>query len=92
MRKRIGRIILRFAVVLAVLSATALVLSLDGVDHRPYFREPYYAETAARLRARTATNTVTRGELAAGFGRARLTPAIDAPQYGQRALQSGFRF
>src|SRR5208282_2983080 len=50
-------------------------LCLDGVDSRPYFREPYYAKTITQLRASTETNTVVRGELAAGFGRARLTPS-----------------
>jgi hypothetical protein len=54
-------------------------LCLDGVDYRPYLREPYYVETATRLRASLVTNTVVRGELAAGFGRARLTPTVNAP-------------
>ena len=58
--------------------ALAAVLCLDRVDHRPYFREPYYAETAARLEARTATNAVGVGELSAGFGQARLTPTVNA--------------
>lgn len=58
----------------------ALVLSLDDVDHRPYFREPYYTETISRLRTQTATNAIARGELKAGFGRALLTPTINASQ------------
>ncbi len=74
------RIILRTSAVIAALIVTALILSLDGVDHRPYLREPYYAETTARLRASIATNTIARGELAAGFGRARLTPTVNALQ------------
>jgi hypothetical protein len=80
MRKRIGRIILRVLLGLAALVVVALVACLDGVDYRPYFRESYYSETVSRLRARAATNTVARGELAAGFGRALLTPAVNAPQ------------
>jgi len=56
------------------------ILCLDGVDYRPYFREPYYASTVARLRASAETNTVARGELAAGFGRARLSPTVNVPQ------------
>lgn len=55
--------------------ATA-VATLDGVDARPYFRQPYYAETAARLRDAATSAVVTRGELAAGFGRASLTPPL----------------
>src|SRR5262245_20711566 len=80
MKKRIGRIILRVLLVMAVLFAAALVLCLDGVDYRPYFRESYYSETVARLKVHAATNTVARGELAAGFGRALLTPAVNSPQ------------
>jgi hypothetical protein len=78
--KRLGKILLRVAVVVVTLIVIALVLSLDGVDHRPYFREPYYAETVVRLQHHTATNTIARGELAAGFGRALLTPTINVPQ------------
>ncbi len=74
------RISLRLVVALALLIVTGLVLCLDGVDYGPYFREPYYKETTARLNKLTATNIVTRGELAAGFGRALLTPTINAPQ------------
>jgi neutral/alkaline ceramidase-like enzyme len=73
------RILLRLSLMLAVLIVVLLILSLDGVDYRPYLREPYYAETAARLRTRLATNTIAYGELAAGFGRARLTPTVNAP-------------
>ena len=80
MKTRAVRIILRVLAVLAVLCIAALVLCLDGVDYRAYFRESYYTETVARLRACAATNTVSRSELAAGFGSARLTPTINAPQ------------
>jgi len=53
---------------------------LDGVDFRPYFREGYYTKTMARLRALEETNGVVRGELAAGFGRARLSPNVNASE------------
>lgn len=56
------------------------VLFLDGVDNRPYFRQSYYAETTARLRAGAERNRVVSGELSAGFGRARLTPKVNVPQ------------
>ncbi len=69
------------------LAALAAVVCLDGVDTRPYFREPYYAVTVARLRAEERTNQWVRGELAAGFGRARLSPTVhvaqDAPDQGR---------
>lgn len=74
------RISLRLVVALALLIVIGLVLCLDGVDYGPYFREPYYRETTARLNKLTATNIITRGELTAGFGRALLTPTINAPQ------------
>ncbi|MSU49985.1 MAG: hypothetical protein EXS37_13015 [Opitutus sp.] len=72
------RNLLRVLSAVALLLVVALVSSLDGVDYRPYFREPYYVETVARLRDRSAANTVQRGALAAGFGRARLTPTLNA--------------
>ena len=78
--KRPLRIGLRILAGLAVLVASTVILCLDGVDSRPYFREPYYAKTVAQLRASGETNTLARGELAAGFGRARLTPTVNAPQ------------
>src|SRR5262245_10046749 len=71
---------LRLAAGLVGLVAAALILSLDGVDHRPYLREPYYAATSGRLRASVATNSIIRGELSAGFGRARLTPALNSAE------------
>jgi neutral ceramidase len=78
--KKFCRILLRLALLLVLLVIVLLILGLDGVDYRPYLREPYYAETTARLRAHQATNTLARGELAAGFGRARLSPTVNAPQ------------
>ena len=78
--KKLFRILLRLSLLVAALVIALLILGLDGVDYRPYLREPYYAETTARLRAHQATNSVTRGELAAGFGRALLTPAVKAAQ------------
>ena len=72
---------------LAVLIVVALISSLDGVDYRPYFRSPYYVETTSRLHAQSATNTLARGQLAAGFGRALLSPtlnaALDDPAHGK---------
>jgi hypothetical protein len=78
--KRLVRIGLWVLGGLALLAAATGILCLDGVDSRPYFREAYYAETAARLRTMAETNSLARGELAAGFGRERLTPSVNAPQ------------
>ncbi len=84
-----GRILLRVAFAFAMLCAVMLVCCLDGVDYQPYFLAPYYKDTVARLRASMRTNTVSRGQLAAGFGRARLTPgtntgALPLAGYGNR--------
>ena len=78
--KRPLRIGLQVLAGLAALAVAAGILCLDGVDSRPYFREGYYAETAARLRAEAETNHLARGELAAGFGRELLTPTVNAAQ------------
>jgi len=87
MKTRAGRVILWSFFALVAVIASALVVCLDRVDYRPYFREPYYAETSARLRAQVATNLIWNGELSAGFGKARLTPTINAnqddPAHGQ---------
>ena len=87
MKNRAARIIVRILAVLGIGCVGILVACLDGVDYRPYFRQPYYTETVARLRAVVATNTMARGELEAGFGAARLTPTVNAlrddPTQGQ---------
>ena len=89
--KRPLRIGLRVLAGLAAMAVAAGILCFDGVDSRPYFHESYYAETAARLRTQAETNSLARGELAAGFGRVSLTPTVnvaqDFPAQGQfRAL------
>ncbi len=86
--KRPGRIFLRSSLALIGLIAIGLVACLDGVDHRPYFRAEYYTETAARLRDEAATNAPVRGELSAGFGRALLTPTLNAA--AEDAVQGKF--
>ncbi len=78
MRKAI-RITLGISGALVLLVAVALALCLEGVDYQPFLRANYYVQTAARLHAEAATNTVVRGELLAGFGRALLTPTVNAP-------------
>ncbi len=78
--KRFARRLLRILAVLVALLAILLFACLDGVDYRPYLKSPYYAETATRLKANVVTNAFARGELKAGFGRALLTPTINAPQ------------
>ena len=78
--KRLLRIGLWALAGLLALVVVVAILCLGGVDSRPYFRQPYYAKTIAQLRASTETNTLARGELAAGLGRAKLTPTVNAPQ------------
>jgi len=78
--KRPLRLASRILTVGAALLVTAAVVCLDRVDSRPYFREPYYVETTARLEIQAKTNAVSQGSLSAGFGLARLTPTVKAPQ------------
>ena len=73
-RRTFLRVSLGAAAGLAVLAITCL----DGVDCRPYLHQKYYADTVARLQAIAATNHLSQGELAAGFGRALLSPTINA--------------
>jgi neutral ceramidase len=84
---RARRYLLRLLVALPVVLLLAAVLCLDGVDYRPYLREKYYTEARARLHEAAQTNRVVRGGLSAGFGRALLTPkvnaAVDNPQKGE---------
>lgn len=74
--KRAGRILLRLVVGLVALAIILAVACLDAVDYQPLVKSTYYQETKARLAAGAATNTLARGEVFAGFGRARLTPTF----------------
>ncbi len=78
--KKYLRLLARIAAGLAVVVGILLAVALDGVDSRLYLREPYFEETMVRLREVTSGNRLDHGELAAGFGRARLTPTLNAPQ------------
>jgi neutral ceramidase len=84
--KRAARISARIALGVVFVLGVAAFLCLDRVDYRPYFREPYYKTTISRLNATANTNTLARGELQAGFGRAKLTPDFPLPLagYGNR--------
>ena len=77
--KKAFRIAVRVLAFLAAMVVLLAVVCLDFVDTRPYFRESYYTETAARLKTVNANSTVWRGALAAGFGRAKLTPTVGSP-------------
>jgi neutral ceramidase len=72
------RLLLRFLVGATLSLPLVAVVTLDDVDHRPYVASAYGTETSARLRESSQTSTVVNGDLEAGFGRARLTPTIDA--------------
>lgn len=77
---RLRRFLLRAGIGAVAVVACVLLVCLDRVDSRPYFRQAYYAETAARLQAHLATNRVAHGPLSAGFGSALLTPTVGASQ------------
>jgi neutral ceramidase len=80
--KKAARVAARIIFGLLLLISIAAVFCLDSVDYRPYFRQPYYRATIARLQSAAQTNTLARGELSAGFGRAKLTPTIPLPLAG----------
>jgi hypothetical protein len=84
--KKAGRIAARVFIGLLLLLVVLAVLCLDTVDYRPYFRQPYYKETVARLQTAAKTNALTSGNLSAGFGVAKLTPTFPLPLagYGDR--------
>lgn len=72
------RLLLRLSLATTLLFPVVAGISLDGVDHRPYFATDYGTETEARLRESLMKSAVVRGDLEAGFGRVRLTPTINA--------------
>ncbi len=78
--KNLRRNVFRTCAVVFLLAVAAAFGCLDFVDYRPYFREQYYSETTARLKESIAAAQVVRGELAAGFGRAKLTPSVSSAQ------------
>jgi len=65
---------------MAVIAFIAGVSCFEGVDYAPYFRTDYYRETTARLKAALQTNQAELGPFAAGFGKAVLTPVVNAPE------------
>jgi hypothetical protein len=78
--KRPLRIALRILAGLFAFAVITLMICLDGVDTRPYFRQAYYTETVARLHNLSQTNQSVHGELQAGFGRAQLSPTVKVSQ------------
>ena len=78
--KRWLRRLLKALTVGAALIVAVLCVCLEGVDHRPYFRAPYYESTRARLDAALTNEAVVFGPLRAGFGKAVLTPTLNAAQ------------
>jgi neutral ceramidase len=78
--KRFVRISVWVLAAFILIALASVVLCLDGVDTRPYFKESYYRQTSDRLRDCAETNKLARGQLSAGFGRARLSPIVNAPQ------------
>jgi neutral ceramidase len=80
------RILGRSLAGLVLLSVTAALVCIEGLDYQPYFKTGYYNQTAERLRLQAAQSRVVTGALSAGFGRALLTPSLgpqDEPMRGQ---------
>ncbi len=65
---------------LATLAVATGLICLDRVDYQPYFTTPYYQQTVRRLRSLSSNSFLVTGDLAAGFGRALLTPTLNAPE------------
>ena len=74
------RLLLRLSLGTTLFVPLVAGATLDGVDDRPYLSSPYATETVARLRDSMQATVVVHGDLEAGFGRARLTPTINAAQ------------
>jgi len=68
----------RVVVVLAALLLLVLLATLTTVNHTPYRDVPAWRETSACLEQLRAATNVVLGELRAGFGRVKLTPALGA--------------
>jgi hypothetical protein len=77
--KRAVRWTIRGLAGLAVIAVGAAVAALDWVDWRPYPGTPYHERTSRGVAEVKARALPPEGALAAGFGRARLTPTIGAP-------------
>ncbi len=78
---KLRRALVRLGTGLAVAAATLGLLCLDAVDYQPYFKAPYYEETALRLDQQAAASRLSTGEFAAGFGKGLLTPVLNAPHH-----------
>ena len=78
--KRAIRFARGLAIALLIFAVILAVATLDFVDYTPYMRTAYYKETRARLESTSKTNALVRGEVSAGFGRARLTPTLGAAE------------
>src|SRR6476660_2095433 len=88
-RKGAKRILQGLAAVLAI-AVIAGISCFEGIDYAPYFRTEYYKDTTARLNVALQTNQASVGPLAAGFGKALLTPVLKAPE--DDPAQGKFRF
>jgi neutral ceramidase len=76
---------------LATVLTVTLLATLTTVDRTSYGATPAGRETAAQLRLLQGPTRVGFGELRAGFGRARLTPILDADTHADDAGQGRFR-
>jgi hypothetical protein len=76
--KRVTKWLIRIVAGLAALLLVTATTTLTTVDHTPYRELPAFKETCARLHQIKPGTPLVFGELRAGFGRAKLTPAVGA--------------
>ncbi|MBN1351773.1 neutral/alkaline non-lysosomal ceramidase N-terminal domain-containing protein [candidate division KSB1 bacterium] len=85
----ISKISRRLFIVAAILFCLVFILAivaLRPVDHTPYFQTDYYQQTLDRLARISDTLQVPQiGEVLAGYGRANITPSLEAPLAGYSA-------
>jgi hypothetical protein len=78
--KKLGRRSVGAVAGVVLVTVLAALVCLDTVDYQPYFKSSYYQETTGRLGSSSTTAAAVFGELAAGYGRALLTPTLNATE------------
>ncbi len=84
---KVRRVLTWSAGLLVLATSLGLSLTVATVDYEPYFQTSYYARTLQALQQNATASLQVTGLLSAGFGRARLTPVLNAasddPGHGQ---------
>lgn len=73
-----GRRFLKWTGGVAVVIAVLAAFCLGGVEYEPFFLSRHGKATRARFLEKSSSNKLTRGTLQAGFGKALLTPTLNA--------------